>query len=175
MIGSVFRMIRTSRLGATCSWRVTLTLVSPGKPGVTRGGEGTPTRGNHPQSSHVLRTESHPNSSQQESNTRSPRILITDDATQQLLSTRTLIADLGYSSIKQPVGNLETITLKHLCAQTNDQNAGLLLFTGVPKQRSRTDDMKRYFPDYEFTSTSTDGSDTIAAWHTNTWKIKARR
>ena len=92
----------------------------------------------------------------------------------KLLHRRMLIADIGFSDIRQLVGNLETISFQEIAATVEELQAGMVLLTGVAFHHNHRRTMKRYFPAYEMTWTRTDGSDFIALWHADTWKSNPR-
>ena len=50
-----------------------------------------------------------------------------------------------------------------------DQQAGLLLVTGSPRQKSLEDDMTTYLPRFSFYEDDTNGSNMLVAWQDDVW------
>ena len=88
----------------------------------------------------------------------------------ELLRRRVLIADMGHSCIQELATRLETVSFSDIAQCAEDQQAGLLLLTGVkggPKKLST--DMQTHLPDYQFIRISTTGSCMVAAWQDSVW------
>lgn len=88
-----------------------------------------------------------------------------------LLHRRMLIADMGSSDIPELVRNLETISFEDVAQQAEELQAGVVLLTSVPTYNNYKRKINRMFPEYEMTCGRTDGSDFIALWHADTWKV----
>ena len=82
-----------------------------------------------------------------------------------LMHHRILIADLGFSSIPD-VQALQERTWLEMEHVTDEQKVGIVMLTGV-----RSLFMKKHFPQFDYTQTTTLGSSMIIAWHPSIWKL----
>ena len=86
----------------------------------------------------------------------------------RLMHQRILIADLGFSSV--PVfQELQQISWSQIAQVSDEQKAGILMFTGVHEKQMRGT-LGKHFPHFEYLHTSTLGSNMIIAWHQGVWK-----
>ena len=86
-----------------------------------------------------------------------------------LMHRRILIADMGFSGIRQLVGKMVTLSFQEIAQTAEELQAGVILLTGVSFHDNQRRTMKRHFPAYDMKWARTNGSDLIALWHPDFW------